>query len=194
MAMYKKIFVLVPMLVIAGTAVAQTTDTATGDVTVGGNVARLCVLGQPSPPSIDVGQMAETSGTRVGRIRTIGTQSVILPGSFCNFAGSAVSVAATALVVNDTLSVQPGFARAVNFTASASNWAATPTATTTATAGGGTPTATGTGASQPLPKIADVRLDLTSFTAPSDALLVAGTYSGLVVVTLGPDSTSGGGR
>jgi hypothetical protein len=193
--MYKKIFVLVPMLVIAGTAVAQTTDTATGDVTVGGNVARLCVLGQPSPPSIDVGQMAETSGTRVGRIRTIGTQSVILPGSFCNFAGSAVSVAATALVVNDTLSVQPGFARAVNFTASASNWAATPTdATTTATAGGGTPTATGTGASQPLPKIADVRLDLTSFTAPSDALLVAGTYSGLVVVTLGPDSTSGGGR
>lgn len=193
--MDKKIFIVAPMLAFASAAFAQSSDTATGDVTVGGNVARLCVLGQPSPPSIDVGQMAETSGTRVGRLRTIGTQSVTLPGSFCNFAGSAVSVAATALVVNDTLTVQPGFARAVNFTASASNWAATPTdVTTTATAGGGTPSATGTGASQPLPKIADVRLDLTSFTAPADALLVAGTYSGLVIVTLGPDSTSGGSK
>lgn len=185
-------FLALPLLAIAGTASAQTSDTATADVSVGGNVARLCVLGPPTPPTIDVGQMAETSGTRVGRIRTIPTQVVTLPGSFCNFAGSAVSVSATALVVNDDLAVQPGFARAVNFTASASNWAGTPTnVTTTATAGGGTPTANGTGASQPLPKIADVRLELSDFTAPGDSLLVAGSYSGLVTITLGPDSTSG---
>jgi hypothetical protein len=184
-----------PMLAFAGAAVAQTTDTATADVTVGGNVARLCVLGQPSPPTIDVGQMAETSGTRVGRIRTITTQVVTLPASFCNFAGSAVSVSATALVVNDNLAVQPGFARAVNFTASASNWAGSPTnVTTAASASGATPSATSTGASQPLPKIADVRLELTNFSAPGDLLLVAGTYSGLVTVTLGPDASSGDSR
>lgn len=181
-----------PLLAFAGAAIAQTSDTATGDVTVGGNVARLCVLGQPSPPTIDVGQMAETSGTRVGRIRTIGAQVVILPASFCNFAGSAVSVTATALVVNDNLAVQPGFARAVNYSASASNWAGSPTdVTTAATASGATPSATSTGASQPLPKIADVRLDLINFSAPGDALLVAGSYSGLVTVTLGPDASSG---
>lgn len=184
-----------PMLAFAGAAIAQTSDTATADVTVGGNVARLCVLGQPTPPTIDVGQMAETSGTRVGRIRTISTQVVTLPASFCNFAGSAVTVSATALVVNDNLAVQPGFARAVNFAASASNWAGSPTnVTTTASASGATPSASSTGTSQPLPKIADVRLELTGFSAPGDALLVAGTYSGLVTVTLGPDSSSGDAR
>jgi hypothetical protein len=173
---------------IPGTASAQqAADTSTGSVAVGGTVARLCILGAPSRANVEVGQMAVTSGARVGRIAVIGSQSVTLPGSFCNFAGSALTVAVTALVLNNAAPVQPGFSKAVNYTATATNWAVTSTAATSAaTAAGGTPTATSTGATQPTPKIADVNVTLSDFTAPSDALLTAGTYNGVVVVTLGP--------
>ncbi|WP_423603665.1 hypothetical protein [Sphingomonas sp. MS122] len=176
-----------------GTAFAQAaSDTSTGQVVVNGNVARLCILGTPSRATVDLGQMAATSGTRVGRIAALGEQSVTLPGSFCNFAGSALTVTVTALVSTDASAVQPGFAKAVNYTATASNWAITSTAATSAaTASGATPTATSTGATQPAPKTADVNVTLSGFTAPSDALLTAGTYNGLVVVTLGP-AVSGG--
>ena len=179
--------------IIPGTAFAQAaSDTSTGQVVVNGNVARLCILGTPSRATVDLGQMAATSGTRVGRIAVLGDQSVTLPGSFCNFAGSALTVTVTALVSTDASAVQPGFAKAVNYTATASNWAITATAATSAaTASGATPTATSTGATQPAPKTADVTVTLSGFTAPSDALLTAGTYNGLVVVTLGP-AVSGG--
>ncbi len=173
---------------IPGSALAQAaSDTSTGQVIVNGNVARLCILGAPSRATVDLGQMAATSGTRVGRIAVLGDQSVTLPNSFCNFAGSALTVQVTALVSADASPVQPGFAKAVNYTATASNWALSPTAATSAaSASGATPTATSTGATQPAPKIADVNVTLSGFTAPSDALLTAGIYSGLVVVTLGP--------
>lgn len=185
--------ILAAALLAPGTAWAQTaSDTATGQVVVGGNVARLCILGTPSRATVDVGQMAATSGSRVGRIAVIGNQTVTLPGSFCNFAGSALTVTATALVSTDASAVQPGFAKAVNYTATASAWAPTATATTTsATVSGATPTATSVGATQGTPKIADVAVTLSSFTAPTDALLTAGTYNGLVVVTLGPAAAGG---
>ena len=43
---------------------------------------------------------------------------------------------------------------------------------------------------QPLPKISDIGLTLSGFTAPGDAILVAGSYSGTIVVTLGPAATA----
>ena len=180
-------------IALPGVAQAQSaSDTATGQVTVGGNVARLCILGTPSSANIDLGQMAATSGTRVGKLATIGTQSVTLPASFCNFAGSALSIDATALVSSDASAVQPGFAKAVNFTATASTWAATPSVVTTAaSASGATPTAHSTGATQPLPKQTDLTVALSGFTVPSDLLLTAGSYSGVVVVTLGPAASGG---
>lgn len=191
--MKRHILSLAPLLALAvSTASAQTSDTATGEVGVYGNVARLCILGAPSPATVDVGQMAATSGSRVGRIATIGVQNVSLPGSFCNFAGSHLTVTATALVSGDSTSVQPGFSKAVNYTATASNWSGTPTSVTTAAvASGATPTATSNGSDQPLPHIADLNVALSGFTAPSDLLLTAGNYSGLVVVTLGPAAIQG---
>lgn len=185
--------VAVAAATLPGTAFAQAaTNTATGQVTVGGTVAQLCILGTPSRSNVDVGQMAATSGSRVGRIATITEQTVTLPASFCNFAGSAITVTATALVSTDASPVQPGFAKAVNYTAAATNWSTTATSATTASnAAGSVPTATSVGATQALPKTADVTVTLSSFTAPSDLLLTAGTYNGLVVVTLGP--VAGGG-
>lgn len=166
-------------------AIAQTTET--GTVAVEGQVRPVCVLGDPNPALVNLGQLSANSGPRTGRIAVIAPRTVTLPASYCNFAGSVVSVTATALTSNDTSAPQPGFARAVNYTASASNWASgTSTATTAALRDGTVPTASGFGATQPLPKIADITLTLSSFTAPGDLILVAGNYSGTVVVTLGP--------
>lgn len=75
----------------------------------------------------------------------------------------------------------------MNYTASASNWASgTSTATTAALRDGTVPTASGFGATQPLPKIADITLTLSSSPHPEILFWWAGNYSGTVVVTLGP--------
>lgn len=190
--MKRFILTLLAVTALPGIAHAQATDTATADVGVAGTVARLCMLGTPTPAPVDVGQMANTSGTRVGKIATIAPRTVGLPGSFCNFAGSAIRITATALVSNDASPVEPGFAKAVNYTAEVTNWAAgSASVTTNATAAGGSPTSSATGPTQPAPKVADLDVTLSNFTAPSDNLLTAGAYSGLVVVTLGPVAAGG---
>lgn len=167
-------------------ALAQSA-TATGNVAVGGQVAPLCILGTPNPATVNLGTLANTSGARVGRIATFSPQTVSLPGSFCNFAGSQLSVQATALLSTDDTVPPAGFSRAVNYTATASGWAASnAVATTAALANGSNAAATGSGSTQPLPKLADLTVALSNFTAPGDAILVAGAYSGTVTVTLGP--------
>jgi hypothetical protein len=174
----------------AGTAHAQSnTDQKT--VGIAGNVAGLCILGSPSRAAVDLQQLINTAGARVGRLAAISNQEISLPGSFCNFAGTSVRVSAQALVAADTNAVQQGFARAVNYTSTVSNWAAAnAVATTTATAGGATPEAQGTGGIQPAPKLADLTLTLGSFAVPSDLLLVSGAYSGTVTITLGPSAAN----
>lgn len=174
---------------IATPAFAQATDTGRAEVAVAGNVAPLCILGAPDSATVNLGQMVSTSGPRIGRVAALPSQQVNLRNSFCNFAGSAINVSVTALVSADTAALQPGFARAVNYTANVANWAAgTASATSAASAAGATPTASGSGATQPLPKQADLAVTLTNFTVPSDQLLVSGNYQGAVVITLGPSA------
>ncbi len=168
-------------------AMAQVSDTDEGEVAINGTVAPLCILGDPDPALVDLGQMAETSGARVGRITVISSRTVTLPDSFCNFAGSVVTIAAGALLSDDATVPEPGFARAVNYTASATGWASgASSATTSALANGASAEATGTGAVQPLPHMADIEVALSGFSVPGDGYMVTGNYSGLVTVTLGP--------
>jgi hypothetical protein len=182
---------LIVLAALPTTAIAQTTET--GTVAVEGSVRPVCILGNPNPALVNLGQLSASSGPRTGRIAVIPSQTVILPASYCNFAGSVVTVNATALTASDTSAPQPGFGRAVNYTATATGWASGGSAATTAALrDGSSPTASGAGATQPLPKVADITLTLTNFTAPSDPILVAGTYSGTVVVTLGPAAVIGG--
>lgn len=160
---------------------------ADGSVPINGTVARLCVLGAPNPSAVDVGILIATSGLRVGRSGVIANQAVSLPVSFCNYPGTMLTLTANALLASDATPPISGFARSVNFTATANGWAAAPaTVTTGASAGGGTPAATATGGTQGAPKIADVNLVLSNFTVPGDSYLVAGNYAGSVVITLGP--------
>lgn len=173
-------------LLTAAPAAAQS-NTATGNVAIDGQVRSVCILGDPNPALVNLGQISAASGPRTGRIDTIAPRTVTLPASFCNFAGSVVHVTTTAMTSSDATSPQAGFTRAVNYTATASGWASGSTAATSIALRDGTsPSATGTGVSQPLPKIADISVTLSSFTTPGDLILVAGNYSGNVVVTLGP--------
>ena len=179
------------MLASAGSAGAQ--QGSSGDLSVAGHVgveARVdgvCKLGPPSRPSIDLGQMSATSGARVGRIAALPTQTVTLPGSFCNFGGTKVTVRAEAMVQPDASVLPAGFARAVNYTSTVTTWAATaPQVTTAASASGATPVAEGSGGTEPAAKLTDLTLALSAFTVPSDALLIAGNYQGQVTITLGP--------
>lgn len=178
-------------LVAAGPAWAQESDEA--EVAIDGRVARLCVLGDPSQATVDLGQMAATSGSRVGRIAALSDVTVTLPNSFCNFAGSIATVEATALVEQGSGTPPANFAKAVNFTATASGWGGTAaSATSAAAADGSSPTASGDGSVQPQPRQSDIAVQLSAFTVPADARLVAGSYSGLVRVTLGPATISQG--
>lgn len=173
--------------VVPAAAMAQASPSSTGNVAVNGRVAPLCILGGPNPALVDLGVMIATSGTRAGRIAVLPSQAVSLPASFCNFAGSQVTVTANALLAANAAAPPTGYARAVNYTAAAANWAAGAASTTTAaSASGSSPASTGNGASQPLPRIADIGLTLSSFSVPSDNLLVTGNYSGSVTITLGP--------
>lgn len=162
-----------------------------GEVAIDGSVAPLCILGNPDPALVDLGVLINISGTRAGRIRTIANQNVVLANSFCNFAGSVVTITANAMLASDVTPPPASFARAVNYTATASGWTNNDaSATTSALANGANPSATGTGATQPLPKNANIGVQLSNFTAPGDAYLVAGDYAGSVVVTLGPAAVS----
>lgn len=166
---------------------ATTPTNAAGTVTMGGHVAPFCFLGAPSQATIDLGQLAATAGPRTGRVTTIAAQIVSLPGSFCNFAGSAVTLSASAMVSTDATAPPTGFARVVNYTATASNWAAADASTTTAALANGAPqSSSATGSTQATPRQADIAVALSAFTAPGDALLTAGNYAGSVTVTLGP--------
>lgn len=188
-ALFKSSLLMLPLCGMAAPASAQETasETASGQVAVTGSVARLCILGEPSRAVVDLGQMVQTSGASVGRIAALATQSVSLPASFCNFAGSVLGVSATALLGDSTIAPPAGFARAVNYTATATGWGSSGTAATTDAAVDGTsPDSAATGSTQPSPKLGDIEVALSSFSAPQNALLVAGNYSGLVTVTLGP--------
>lgn len=94
---------------------------------------------------------------------------------------------ASALLSTDATAPPGGFARVVNYTATASNWAAGDASAVAAALAGGAPQSkTGTGAAQVAPQLADIAVTLSAFTVPGDAILVSGTYTGSVTVTLVP--------
>lgn len=178
------------LLLLAPTVAAAAdgpSDQDSAQVAVNGRVARLCILGEPSRPVVDLGQMAQTSGANVGRISALPVQTVTLPSSFCNFAGSVVSVTANALVGDAAGTPPTGFANAVNYTATASGWGdAVASATTNAAADGSDGESFAFSGTQADPRLADIDLQLATYSVPGNALLIAGGYTGQVTVTLGP--------
>jgi hypothetical protein len=168
---------------------ASVAGPVTQTVTVDGSVTSVCVMDAPSPPSIDLGQLAAASGVRTGKLTTIGDQTVALDNTFCNYGGTHLTVSATALVDSSPTVAPGGFDKAVNFTANVSGWTSSPASVTTNAAfDGSNPTNSANGGSQGLPKSANLTLVLTGFSTPGDGFLIGGSYSGSVTVTVGPDA------
>lgn len=189
----RKTILLSGLLASFATPAFAQADSDSGQVAVQANVAPLCILGDPSRAVVDLLQIVNTAGTRAGRLATIGAQTVTLPDSFCNFAGTTVTAEVDALVGPGTGSPPANFARAVNYTATVSGWAETSASATSEAGVAGTPlTGTGTGGVQGAPKLADLVVTLDGFSVPGDRLLVAGNYNGTVRVTLGPAAAVGG--
>jgi hypothetical protein len=187
----KQIVSLVVLALAALPLPAAAQAAAEGNVGVDGRVAPVCILGDPNPATVNLGQLSAASGPRTGRVATIANRTVVLPTSRCNFAGTVITVQTTALIVNDPAAPPTGFTRAVNYTGSVAGWTSGAAAATSSALRDGTnATGTSTGAVQPLPRLADLTLTLSNFTTPGDGFLVAGNYSGTVVITLGPQAVA----
>jgi hypothetical protein len=158
-----------------------------GEVQLIGTVSPICVLGEPSDAVVDLGTLINLSGPRVGRTAAIAPRQVTMPNSFCNYSNTMITISAQALVEQSGTPVNTGFARSVNYSITVTPWAADDAELQTAAASDGSgPPGLATSSSQPLPQVSNLTMELSDFSAPSDALLVAGDYSGLIVVTLGP--------
>jgi hypothetical protein len=178
----------VPFMLLASPALSQATltDTARGSVDVIGDVTRLCSLGLPTPSPVDVGQMVNTGGLRAGQLAAISNRDVSLPGTFCNYAGTRLTVQADAMLTPGATAA--GFTKAVNYQASVAGWGTgAASASTGAAADGSNPSVTGLGTVVAVPKIADLTLTFSSFNAPADLRPVAGGYRGTVTIIVGPD-------
>jgi hypothetical protein len=160
-------------------------------ITLGATTPSLCKLGQGNPTNAAItGAMSDTSGERIGRLRTnIAALSIAVPG-WCNGPSTLTVIAQPMLGPNfidgPTTNV---FSRAVNFRARALGWtpeATAPETLTNATRTGLVAQATGVSARLiPLPTDEIITINLDNFAAASDGLLVQGSYAGTVTLTLG---------
>jgi hypothetical protein len=165
-------------------APARAQDPAQGNVGLDAQVSQVCVLGEPNPTGLALGQISEASGTRVGRLATIAAQTIQLPGTFCNYGGAALAISASPLAVTSG-GAQAGFIGAVNYTCSISAWGATAaTVRTSATSAAGE----GASSTSAAPKATDLTLVVSDFATATDELLQPGAYLALVTITLGPDA------
>ncbi|SFJ66204.1 hypothetical protein [Caulobacter sp. UNC279MFTsu5.1] len=165
-------------------ASARAQDPARGGVGLDARVSQVCVLGEPNPAGLALGQISEASGTRVGRLAPIAAQTIQLPGTFCNYGGAALAISASPLAVTSG-AAQAGFTGAVNYTCSISAWGATAaTVRTSATNTAGD----GVSSTSAAPKATDLTLVVSDFAAATDDLLQPGAYLALVTITLGPDA------
>ena len=163
-------------------------DPTSATLTVTGHVTQACSLsGLSGTGTFTVGGgdlINPATGALASGLTTDGAQSIT--GSWCNGA-STITVTAFPLVQSSFVGAPPSsFTKAVNYTATATGWGSTPTAVTTTADNTGSPTSNNASNTVGTATAATINVDLTNFTAPggSTQKLVAGTYTGQVVITL----------
>lgn len=170
------ICIAAPVALAAMPALAQD---ATGNVYINGSVAGRCLFTTPSQ-TINLGELAlPGTDTNAGKLDAskVNGQSATLVG-WCNNAAATMTVEATKLT--NSASAATGFTNSIDYLATATANSVDATDTTTV-AGAGTASNVGmfTG---------DIDVALSS-AATDGGILVAGTYTGLVTVTLAPNYT-----
>lgn len=179
----RKLILLVPALIAAipGAALAQASSTSTKNVGVVGTAPAMCFGGTlTGTGTYDLGILIDTT---TGQLRTdLAAPTKLLVGSFCT-GRSTITVLATPLAAqNSTVAPPDGFARSVDYVATASGWTTTPAAYNTATAANSAATQTRASAFT-----GDITVAISGFTTSggnSLRLVADDNYGGLVTVTL----------
>jgi len=172
--MRKLLILAVPLALMASPAFAQS---ATGTVSIDGSVAGRCLFTTPSA-TISLGELAlGGAGGTAGKLDTtkVDGQTRTLVG-WCNSSAATMTVTTTELT--NVASAATGFDNRVDYTATAVANAVNAN-DSSLTPASGTASAVGlfTG---------NIVVTLSASSTPNSALLVAGTYTGKVEVTLSP--------
>ena len=179
----KNSILAVAAVVAATAALPAAAQNATGTVTINGSVGDRCQFTLPNDV-INAGELSlQGSGATGGKLDTskLDGQTRTLQGG-CHGTAATMRVEAQRLV-NTTFTTTPpaGFDRVVNYSATATANSANATDTSvTDGAGSAVPVGLFTG---------DVKVTLSGSSSPTSGLLVAGDYSGQVLVTLTPSVT-----
>lgn len=182
-------FALITGAMLASVATAQAapvSSSVTGTVDINGSVADRCLFTIESKV-ISVGELSRTgTGANAGKLNTskLDGESRNLAG-WCNGTAASMTVEALPLVNTSFTGTAPtGFDTVINYTASALANDVT-AIDDSSVSGEGSPVTVGlfTG---------DVLVSLSGSSTPSSGLLVAGDYSGQVLVTLTPNVSLGG--
>ena len=157
-----------------------------GRVDVDGTVETRCLFTSDDPAVLNIGQMIFTTGANgtVGHLdpSTLTSRTATLNG-WCNGSASQMSVQAAPLLNVDFAGAPPaGFDRQVDYTATATaEISANPVAVSDSTA-----TASGSAGATVGIFRSSIVVRFASAATPSGGRLVAGNYTGSVVVTLAP--------
>jgi hypothetical protein len=153
---------------------------------VTGTVAAQCRFSSDDPAVLNIGEMIFTAGANdaVGHLdpTTLTSREATLAG-WCNGAAAQISVQAAPLLNVDFTGAPPqGFDRQVDYTATATaEISANPVAVSDST----TSSAASPGATVGV-FISDIVVSFAGASTPTGGRLIAGNYSGSVMVTLSP--------
>lgn len=172
--MRKLLILAIPAALAASPALAQS---ATGTVSIDGSVAGRCLFTVPNK-TISLGELALSgTGATAGKLDTakVNGRTETLVG-WCNNAAATMTVTTTELT--NLATAAPGFDNRIDYTATAvANGANASDTSLTAGAGATQPVGMFTG---------NVEVTLSAASTPTNGLLVAGGYTGNVIVTLAP--------
>lgn len=163
-------------------------DSNTATLTVSGSVTQACSLSAVSGNgtfTVGGGNLIDAAtGALASGLTTDGQQQIT--GSWCN-GSSKITITANPLVQTGFVGTPPSsFTKSVNYTATASGWGPDLSVTTTADNTGANPTSNNASQTVTSPTESTIDVNLSNFTAPGGATqkLVAGNYTGSVVITL----------
>lgn len=175
--MRKLLVLAAPLALLASPALAQSTD-VTGTVSIDGSVTGRCMFTVPNK-TISLGEISLASNGKLD-VSKVNGRSETLTG-WCNNTAASMTVTTTELTNSTT--APTGFDNRVDYTATATT-GSTSANDSSLTGGAGSPSSVGLFSG-------DITVVLSAASSPNNALMVAGTYNGNVVVTLTPTVIGG---
>lgn len=158
-----------PALAVASPALAQ----VEGRVDIDGSVATRCLFTLPNA-TISLGELSLTSNGKLDAAKVNGRTATL--SGWCNGAASTMTVTTTQLTTGTAATA--GFDNRVDYTAQATV-NSVPASDSSQTAGAGTAATVGMFSG-------DITVLLSAASSPTNGIMVAGTYTGNVKVTLTP--------